>query len=228
VSFVETGRAKLSREMVLRLGDALEMPLRARNALLGAAGYAACYVETDLDAPVMQPVRDAVGLILAHQEPYPAFLLDRHWNIRRTNRAAERCTRFLLGREPDDANMIRLVLSPDGLRPALVNWKETAADLVRHLQEQVAATPDDAKADDLLREVLEFPDVSGILREHDADIGGTPLLTNVFRRDAVELRFFSTLTTFGTPRDVALDELRIECSFPGDTSTAEHCARLFA
>jgi hypothetical protein len=176
----------------------------------------------------MASAREAVRLILSHQEPYPAFLLDRHWNIRQANRAAERCTRFLLGRDPDESNMIRLILAPNGLRPALLNWNEIAGDLITHLQDQVAATPSDSGAAVLLGEVLEYPGVPIDWRQHDLEARGTPLLTSVFRRGDVELRFFSTLTTFGTPRDIALDELRIECTFPADHVTAKHCRRLFA
>ncbi|MDQ2670758.1 MAG: helix-turn-helix transcriptional regulator [Gemmatimonadota bacterium] len=228
LSYLETGRSQPSREMVLRLAEALDVPLRHRNELLVAAGYAPRYFESDLDAPEMAAVRRAVDLILQHQEPYPAFVLDRHWNIRMTNRAAERCTRFLLGRDADEANIVRLLLHPDGLRRSLVSFDETTGDLIRHLRAQVAAAPGDDAAAALLEEVLSYP---GIPRHVEATAPGVrpePLLTTVFRRDDVELRLFSTFTTFGTPRDVTLDELRIECSFPADDATAEACRRLFS
>jgi len=228
LSYVETGRSQPSREMVLRLADALEIPLRERNALLVAAGYAPRYFETGLGAPEMTQIRRAIELILKHQEPYPAFLLDRHWNILMTNQAAQRCTRFLLGADPRDSNMVRLILNPDALRPMLVNWEETAQDLIRHLQNQIAASPSDDRARSLLNEVLAYPDVPDRLRTREIGAPTTPLLTTVFRKGEVELRFFSTLTTFGTPHDVALEELRIECSFPADDATAATCRALFA
>lgn len=228
LSCVETGRAQPSREMVLRLADALEIPLRERNSLLVAAGYAPRYVETSIGAPEMERMRTAIELILGHQEPFPAFVLDRYWEIRMANQAAARCTRFLLGAEPAESNMLRLLLHPGGLRPALLSWEETAADLVRHLHHQVAATPSDDRAKGLLAEVLSYPGVPAGWRTREVGAPMTPLLTTVFRKGAVDLRFFSTFTTFGTPRDVTLEELRIECSFPADEATAAACRALFA
>jgi len=227
LSYVETGRSQPSREMVLRLAKALEIPLRERNALLMAAGYAPHYFETELAAPEMGQVRSAIDLILRHQQPYPAFLLDRHWNIRLANQAASRCNRFLLGAEPSESNMIRLVLHPSGLRPVMVNWEETAGDLIHHLHNQIAASPSDERAKGLLAEVLAYPGVPARWRMREIGVPTTPLLTVLFRKGGVELRFFSTLTTFGTPHDVALDELRIECSFPADEATATACRELF-
>ena len=228
LSYIETGRSQPSREMVLRLADTLDIPLRARNALLVAAGYAPLYFETGLAAPEMAQLRSAIELILHHQEPYPAFVLDRHWNIQMANQAATRCTRFLLGAEPNESNMIRLILHPDGLRPVLLNWEETAGDLIRHLRAHIAASPSDERAAALLAEVLAYPGVPPALGSREVGMPTTPLLTTVFRKDDVELRFFSTITTFGTPRDVTLEELHIECSFPSDELTASTCRRLFS
>jgi transcriptional regulator with XRE-family HTH domain len=227
LSYVETGRSQPSRDMVLRLADALEIPLRERNALLVAAGYAPLYFETGLLAPEMAQVRSAIDLILRQQEPYPAFVLDRHWDIRMSNQAAPRCTRFLLGAEPTEANMLRLVLDPNGLRPVMLNWEETAGDLIRHLHNQIAASPSDERAKALLAEVLSRPGVPARWRTREIGAPTMPLLTTIFRKGDVELRFFSTFTTFGTPYDVALEELRIECSFPADESTANTCRELF-
>jgi transcriptional regulator with XRE-family HTH domain len=228
LSYVETGRSQPSREMVLRLADALEIPLRERNALLVAAGYAPRYFETGLAAPEMSQVRNAIELILRHQEPYPAFVLNRHWDIYLANQAAPRCTRFLLGAEPTESNMMRLALHPDGLRPMMVNWEETAGDLVRHLHNQVAASPSDERARGLLAEVLAYPGIPARWRMREVGAPATPLLTTIFRKGDVELRFFSTFTMFGTPHDVALEELRIECSFPADEATAATCRELFS
>jgi transcriptional regulator with XRE-family HTH domain len=228
LSFVETGKAQPSREMVLKLAETLEIPLRERNTLLVAAGFAPRYVETELTAPAMAQVRSAIDLILAHQEPFPAFVLDRHWEIRMTNQAAMRCTRFLLGRDPAESNMQRLLLAPDGLRPVLANWEELAGDLIRHLHTQVAAAPSDVRARALLEEVLAYPGIPATWRTRDLSAPTTPLLTTHFRKGDIELVFFSTLTLFGTPNDVALEDLRIECSFPADAATAERCRALFA
>jgi transcriptional regulator with XRE-family HTH domain len=227
LSYVETGRSRPSRDMVVRLADVLDIPLRDRNALLVAAGYAPRYVETGLAAPEMAQMRNAIDLILRHQEPYPAFVLDRHWNIRLTNEAAARCTRFLLGADPTESNMIRLLLRPDGLRSMLVNWLETAGDLIRHLHTQIAASPSDTPAKELLAEVLAYPGMPAEWRTREIGAPTTPLLTTIFRKDDVELRFFATITTFGTPHNVTLDELHIECSFPADDATAVACHALF-
>jgi len=228
VSYIETGRSQPSREMVLRLADALEVPLRERNPLLVAAGFAPGYVETDLAAPELVPMRRAIELTLRHVEPYPAFVLDRRWDIRMTNQAAPRCTRFLLGAEPTEANMVRLLLSPNGLRPVLVNWEETAADLIRHLHGQIAAAPSDDRLKHLLAEVLGYPGIPAHWRTREIGVTATPLLTTHFRKGDVDLRFFSTITTFGTPRDLTLEELHIECSFPADEATAATCRALFS
>jgi transcriptional regulator with XRE-family HTH domain len=227
LSYVETGRSKPSRDMVLRLAEALEVPLRERNALLAAAGFAPAFFETSLESPAMEAFRSAIDLILAHQEPYPAFVLDRHWEIRRTNTAAERCTRFLLGKEPAESNMLRLVLGPGGLGSVLMSWEETAGDLVRHLHAQVAAAPTDARARALLDEVLGYPGIPAGWRTRDIGAPVAPLLTTVFRKDGITLSLFSAITTFGSPHDVTLDELRIECSFPADPETDRVCREKF-
>lgn len=225
LSCVETGKAQPSREMVARLADTLGMPLRERNALLFAAGYAPEYTETRLDAPELAQVRHAIDLILEHQEPYPAFVLNRRWDILRTNGAAMRVAGFLRGGARHD-NMLRQFFDPDDLRAVVVNWEEVAANLVRHLQDEIAAAPSDAGARALLDEVLRFPGVPPRWRTREVGAFPPHLLTVVFRTDDRELRFFSTITSFGTPRDVTLDELRIECTFPADDATAELCRAL--
>jgi transcriptional regulator with XRE-family HTH domain len=227
ISYVETGKAQPSREMVARLADTLEMPLRERNALLVAAGYAAQYPETALTAPELARIHRAIDFILAQQEPYPAFVLDRHWNILMANRAAQRVNHFLLGgRASPHANMLRHVFDPDDLRAALSNWEEVAGDLIRHLHNEIAAAPTDATARALLDEALAYPDVPQRWRTRELGTSPSPLLTTVFRRNGQELRFFSSITTFATPRDITLDELRIECCFPMDDATTAFCREL--
>lgn len=229
LSYIETGKAQPSRDLVTRLADALELPLRQRNALLIAAGYAPKYAETRLEQPVMAQVRRAIELILNKQEPYPAFLLDRHWNILLANNAATRIDDFLQpDQEVTERNMMRRFFDPHDLRRFVVNWEEVAGDLLRHLHDEVAAAPTDGVARALLDEMLSYPGVPTRWRIRDVDTMPSPLLTVVFRRDDRELRFFSTFTTFGTPRDVTIEELRIECVFPADDATAEVCLNLAA
>lgn len=227
LSYIETGKAQPSHDMVTRLADALEMPLRERNALLRAAGYAPTYPETPLGTPELAPVQRAIQLILGQQEPFPAFLLNRYWDVLKTNRAAARINRFVLrGSTSAHQNMLRRFFDPNDLRSAVVNWEEVAGDLIRHLHDQVTATPTDEAARALLDEALAYPGVPKRWRTRELGTTPPPLLTVVFRHDEQELRFFSTITTFGTPRDVTLDDLRIECAFPADDATAEVCQAL--
>ena len=225
LSCVETGRARASREMVGRLADALGMPLRERNALLMAAGYAPGHPERALGTPELAPARRAIELILAQQEPYAAFVLDRHWNVVLTNRACVRLLAYLRG-GARHRNVMHQVFDPADMRPALGNWEEVAGDLIRHLHAEVAASPSDTRARALLEEVLRYPDVPTDWHTRELGAAPPPLLTVVFRKGERELRFFSTMTTFGTPRDVTLDELRIECWFPADDATASFCRAL--
>lgn len=227
LSCVETGKAQPSRDIVVRLADVLEMPLRDRNALLIAAGYAPKYPETALSTPALAQVRRAIECILEQQEPYPAFLLNRHWDVLMANRAAMQVNRFVMhGRASEHQNMLRQIFDPKDLRAAVANWEEVAGDLIRHLHNEVAAAPSDAKARALLDEILGYPDVPARWRTRELGAAPSPLLTTVLRRDQHELRFFSTITTFGTPRDVTIDELHIECCFPMDDETVELCRML--
>lgn len=225
LSYVETGKAQPSRDVIARLADTLSLPLRDRNALLVAAGYAPMYPETGLGTPELAPVRRAIDLILEQQEPYAAFVLNRYWDVVLTNQATTRLIGFLRGGTAH-TNVMRQVFDPNDMRSVLVNWEEVAGDLIRHLHDEVAAAPSDGRVRALLEEVLRYPGVPSEWRTRELGSTPPPLLTVVFRKDDRELRFFSTITTFGTPRDVTLDELRIECWFPVDDSTAELCRAL--
>ncbi|WP_223807348.1 helix-turn-helix domain-containing protein [Montanilutibacter psychrotolerans] len=227
LSCVETGKATPSRELLARLADALDMPLRERNALLVAAGYAAHYPETSLDTPALAQVRRAIEFILQQQEPYPAFVLNRRWDVLMANRAAARVNRLVMeGRTSAHANMIRQIFDPADLRPAVVNWEDVAGDLIRHLHDEVAANPNDHAARALLEEALAYPDVPSRWRRRELGTVPAPLLTTVLRSGERQLHFFSTITTFGTSRDVTVDELHIESCFPVDDATAELCRAL--
>lgn len=227
LSCVESGKAQPSRELLMRLADALDMPLRERNALLVAAGYAPRYPETALSTPQLDGVRRAIEFILRQQEPYPAFVLNRRWDVLMANDAASRVNRFVMhGRPSAHENMIRQVFDPDDLRPAIANWEEVAGDLIRHLHDAVAAVPSDQVARELLARALSYPGVPACWRHRQVDAAPLPLLTTVLRRDADEFRFFSTITTFATSRDVTLDELHIECCFPVDEATVMLCRKL--
>lgn len=222
VSFLETGRAKPSRDMVLRLADTLDVPLRERNALLLAAGFAPSFRESALDAGELVPVRTAIDAILKQQEPYPAVVMNRHWGIVATNRAASRFFSWLLdGRSPDGAgNVLRLMFHPEGLRPCVVNWDVVAQSLVRRVHREALGGTLDETAQALLAEVLHYPGVPERLQTPDL---GTPLVPVVpvsFSHRGQTFDFFSAVTVLGTPQDITVQELRVECFFPLDDATA--------
>jgi transcriptional regulator with XRE-family HTH domain len=229
LGFVETGKARASRDAIGRFADALSVPLRERNALLLAAGYAPQYEERDLATPALERMRDAIDLILDHQEPYPAFVLNRHFDVLRANDAAVRINQYVMrGRESRHGNLLHQIFDPDDFRPVIANWYEVATGFLRRLHDHLAATPGDVKGQQLLTELLAYPDVPPAWRF--GGIGGEiePLLTLDFRSPAGRLRFFETITTFASPFDVTLDELRIDCAFPVDKHTAAICATLAA
>jgi transcriptional regulator with XRE-family HTH domain len=227
LSCIETGKARASREMVARLADALDMPLRDRNALLRAAGYAAIHPESELAAPALDRVRKAIDLILAHQEPYPAFVISRHWEVLEVNQAAIRMNGLLLGDwQSAHSNLIHQLFDPNDFRQVILNWPEVARRFVRHLHDDLAANPTDRRTRALLDAALSYPGVPQRWQLGDAADDDDPIVTFTFASPRGELRFFETITTFAAPHDVTLDEIRIDCTFPADEHTAAVCAEL--
>lgn len=227
LSCVETGKAQASRETVSRLADALGMPLRERNAMLRAAGYAAMHPERDMAAPALDRVRQAVDLILTHQDPYPAFVISRHWDVLGTNKAVERLGTILTdGKPPKHANLLHQLFDPDDFRPVIVNWPEVAGRFLRHLHDDMVANPTDRRLRQLRDEIFAYPDVPQRWRARDPADEPSPIVNFLFRSTHGELRFFETFTTFAAPYDVTLDEVRIDCTFPADEHTAHVCAAL--
>ena len=223
VSFLETGRAQPSREMVILLADVLAVPLRDRNELLVTAGYAPLYRETGLDAPAMTQLHRAFDFILRRQEPYPTLLLDRHWNVLKVNEGSARIQHYFLdpaavaGLGP--ANAMRLMFHPQAFRPHIVNWEATAASLIQWLHRDTLNGAGDAETRHLLEELLTYPDVPRHWRTLDLSASPVPFLAIHFRKHGVDLRFFTTLTSLGTPYDITLRGLRIESFFPADEAT---------
>lgn len=227
LGFVEKGKAQPSREAVGRFADALSVSLRERNALLLAAGYAPQHQESDLTSPELLRMHDAVALILKHQNPYPAFLLNRQFDVLDTNESAARVGGFInQGRPPKHANLLRQVFDPEDLRPIIANWDEVAAWFLRRLQDELAAAPGNLTARALLEEVLTYPDVPREWRHPNFGSDAKPVLTIDFRSPAGPLRFFETITTFAAPLSVTLDDLRIDCAFPVDDRTKSICEAL--
>jgi transcriptional regulator with XRE-family HTH domain len=222
ISFVETGRSRPSREMVLLLAEVLDVPPRARNDLLAAAGYAPIYRESRLDAPEMAQFRRALDFLLRQQEPYPAIVLDRYWNVLLANEGTDRFMGVFLDPAVAEAlgspNALRLICHPQALRPYIVNWEATAAALIQWLQRDLLRSAD-AGLQLLLDELLAYPDVPRNWRTLDLDAPSGPFLTIEMQKGDISLSFFTTLTTLGTPYDITLHELRIESFFPADEST---------
>src|SRR5262245_16118427 len=214
VSFIETGRSQPSREMVLRLARVLDVPLRGRNDLRVGAGFARVYRETGLEAPAMAQVRRALDFMLKQQEPYPAIVLDRHWNILRANDATGRLVERLLDpavtAELGPPNAMRLMFHPRAFRPHLANWEATAAALIQWLHRDVVSGRADEETRRLLDELLTYPGVPQQWRALDLDASTAPFLAVEFQGPGVEMRYFTALTSLGTPHDITLQELRIE------------------
>lgn len=224
LSFLETGRSQASREMVLVLGNALELPLRERNMLLVAAGFAPVYRQTSLDAAPMQHVRRALDRVLAQQEPFPAMVLDRMWNLLRMNDGCTRMfARLLAGREPKPevfSNLAHALFHPDGLREVIVDWPTLAAGMADRLHREAAADPSPDGLRALRDAVLAYPGVPQELHAPTLD-REPPVAVAVHLRapDGGEARIFTMLTTIGTPLDVTAEELRIELYFPLDDAS---------
>ena len=227
VSFLESGRAAPSREMILRLADVLNLSLRQQNALFVAAGYAPAWCESELSAPELAQVNGALDYMLAQQEPYPAFVVDRRWNLLRANAGAGRLTEFLTGPAPaappvEPPNLAIALVSPEGLRPFIVNWEEVVLYFLRGVCADALAdgTPETA---DLLRRLLAVPGAPRLSQVPPPDEMTAPVLVIHFRRGETSLRLFTTIATLGTPQDVTVQEIRIECFFPADDITARTC-----
>lgn len=216
LSFIETGRTQPSREMVLLLAEHLEVPLRARNAMLLGAGYAPVYSERPLDDPQLAPARRAVELVLKGHEPFPALAIDRHWHMVAANAAVAPLLAGVAGHLLEGrVNVLRLSLHPEGLALRIRNLGEWRVHLLDRLRRQAWLTSDPALAA-LLDELSAYPSAEGA-----GDVGGFGEVAVPLRLATPigELRFFSTTTVFGTPRDVTLDELAIEAFFPADEET---------
>ena len=220
LSFLETGRSRPSRDMIIHLADRLNIPLRDRNAALLAAGFAPAYSERGLDDPEMKAARAALETILAGHEPYPALAIDRHWQMLHANAAIGPLLSGVgnadLLRPP--VNVLRLSLHPQGLAPGIENLGEWRAHLLHRLGRQIAATQDEVLIE-LRRELLGYGAVPG--PDEGAASVGVFVPLRLKTPDGV-LSFISTTTVFGTPRDVLLSELAIEAFFPADTQTAQH------
>lgn len=226
VSWLETGRSQPSRDMVIRLSEAMEIPLRERNLLLQAAGYSAVYTEKRLDEPGMKPVLEALRHVLKHHEPYPAVAVDRFWNVKMQNTAADLL--FGLGGDPEamldrmgetgEANLAMLSLHPAGLRPYIVNWEQIAPSFIRRLRSEALASGDALMQERFERIIALAGPIAEVGWTHESLMPILPLELNI---NGLELSVFTIITTIGTPQDVTADELRVEAFFPANPATEE-------
>jgi len=229
ISFLETGRAEPSREMLLTLSNVLDVPLRERNFLLLAAGYAPIYGETSLDDPRMVQVRAAVEVILKSNEPRSALAHDRHWNVVMANQAFVQFLTVTLGKAPAGLlplevstaprlNVMRLLFDPEGMRKVVVNWEAIAKSLLNEAYRRLAWARDETLRN-LITELLSYPGVPARWREPDLEAPHDLILPIELNLDGKIARMFSTVTTVATPHDVTLQELHVEVFYPADAET---------
>jgi transcriptional regulator with XRE-family HTH domain len=231
ISFIETGRANPSQEMVIILATVLDVPLRERNLLLHAAGYAPLYSETSLDDPQMAQVRRALELILENQEPFGAVVFDRHWDVVMVNAAYVRFTSLLFGSSHNSAaplrvispprpNLLHMLFNPAGWRPFIANWDVVARSLISRVHREIVLERDPATRE-LLSAILSYPDVPKRWSEPNFEAPQDVIIPIEMRFGDQTLRFFSTIATLGSPHDITLQELRIESFHPADEATAD-------
>ncbi|MGI9658601.1 MAG: helix-turn-helix domain-containing protein [Gaiellaceae bacterium] len=223
ISFLETGRASPSRQMVVGLGRALDVPLRERNLLLDRAGFAPVYSARGLGSDELEHIRETLQLIASAYEPFPAYVVDRSWNVVLSNGPAA----ALVGRlvEPtsaalqDGMNVAKLTFHPEGIRPALVNWEQAAAALLHRLELELRERPNDRELAELHAEILDYPEVTDLPREPAVPTSSDLLVPLHLQGPQLELRLFTTIATIGAAFDVTLDELRLESLLPADAES---------
>lgn len=224
VSFLETGRNQPSREMILRLTQAMDVPLRDRNVLLHAAGFAPAYSENSYDAPAIHQAEEALARILQKQEPYPAIVLDAEWRLVRQNRGAASLGKlFLAGAPATGVNAMELLFSPDGLQPFVVNWEELSAMLLMRLWREATEPAASDQKRELFEKLTNLPTTPAHWRSLAVEMPAGPTVDMILRKDGRQYAFFTTITTFGTAQDITLSELRIESYFPSNEETRRLC-----
>jgi transcriptional regulator with XRE-family HTH domain len=234
VSFLETGRAQPSREMILALASSLDVSLRDQNVLLQSAGFPGEFGERTLAQGMPPAIQRAIERMFAQQEPFPMMALSRACDVLRANRATTRVLgRFVLDRAAmtDPPNAMRMIFDPRLARPFVVDWERTARSLLSRLHRDSLTGPSDASSSAqgaLVRALLEYPDVPAVFRQPDFGESVEPVFSFRLRRDGLELAFLTTMTAFNAPQDVTLDELLLESYFPLDDATAQACERLAA
>ncbi|HLZ66809.1 MAG TPA: helix-turn-helix transcriptional regulator [Aliidongia sp.] len=226
ISFVESGRSAPSRQMLLDLAQALDMPLRERNALLVAGGYAPIYSDIALDEPAMTRIHSVLRRMLSQHEPFPAVVMDRYWNVLLTNEAAPRFFNCFvdLNARPKPRNLLHLMFDPAGMRPFIANWPEAGRGLLARVYRESLGHVIDVRTRRLLDELAQYPDVKTEWRA-PMPRDDMPMIPLAFAKGGMTLNYFSMITTVGTPQTVAAEELRLECMFPADDRTEQEHER---
>jgi len=229
ISFIESGRSVPSRSTLIGIAQVLEIPLRERNSLLLAAGYAPVYSDTAWNSDEMKIIGKALRRMIAQHEPYPALVLDRYWNVVLTNDAAPRFfnTFIDLSRRPAPRNLLHLMFDPQGMRPFVANWEVLAKSLLQRVQREAVGHVVDQKTKELVAQLLTYPDVPSDWKVPESP-SALPMIPISFARDGAILNYFSLITTVGTPQTIAAQELRVECMYPADDPTEAHHAKLLA
>jgi transcriptional regulator with XRE-family HTH domain len=230
LSFIEVGRSLPSREVVIGLAEALEIPYRDRNALLLAAGYAPEYEECGWDEQQQLHVTDALRRMLRQHEPYPAIVMDRYWNVVLTNTSAPRFFNSFvdLSARPQPRNLLHLMFDPAGMRPFIVNWEEVAKTLIQRVSREAVGRVLDEKSHALVGDLLAYPGTRPDWRTPNGSRSPAdpPVVPIRFDKDGETLSYLSMLTTLATPQTIVTQELRIESMFPLDETTEAHHARI--
>jgi transcriptional regulator with XRE-family HTH domain len=232
ISFIESGRSVPGRDTLLTLAQTLDVPLRERNALLLAAGYAPMYSEAPWNAQEMHSVISALERVVRQHDPFPAIVMDRHWNVLMTNDAAPRffnCFIDMTSRE-GPRNMLHLMFDPQGMRPFVADWDDVSRSLLQRVHRESVGHVIDGDTRRLLDELLAYPDVPRDWQRYRAPASAPamPVIPLDFVSDGVVLRYFSMVTSVGTPQNVAAQELRLECMFPADDVTEARHHQLLA
>jgi|SRR6187402_2628995 len=215
LSFVESGRSVPSRRLLLVLADVLNVPLRERNTLFLAAGYAPAYKEPKSEDPSLAVVMNAIDQMMANHEPHPALLMDRYWNVLRTNQAAPRVFGSLIDLQawPTPRNLPEMIFDPAGLRPYVENWPAVASGLLQRLRRESLGQVLDDKTRALLGKLRSFPGVDELKPTLESESAVLPI---TFVKGDTRWSYFSLITTVGTPQSVTAQELRLECMYPAD------------
>src|SRR5882757_4277341 len=215
ISFVESGRSVPSRELLLSLAKTLDVPLREQNVLLLASGYAPVYLESTWDAPEMAVVTRAIDRMLRQHEPYPAIMMDRYWNVLKTNEAAPLFFGSFvdLSTRKKPRNLLHLMFDPDGMRPFLEDWDSVASGLLQRVYREAVGHVVDKKTIELLNDLKKYPGVTELSMARKSQ---APVLPITFVRGSERFSYFSMISTIGLPQDITAQEFRIECMFPAE------------